>query len=197
MAVQVESHDSGSGAVGTLLAVGFWGTIVWAVAGNNFAPLVLTALFFLVHLWHKDRAKARGMAKTAGEAFERFVGGPVDYYDWAKEGGNTHCIALSVAKKEFYIYQNGLMARIPVQDIRSYDVDYMELIGGSIADKRAKSGEQIRLSGVFVKTKSLDHPEIKFRTANKRLVEKWLEIWTQLQEGSLPTTEGVSVGKAG
>lgn len=197
MAVQVQTHDSGTGVVGTLLAVGFWGTIVWAVAANSFGPLVLTALFFLAHLWHKDRAKARGKGKTAEEAFQLFVGGAVDYCDWAKEGGHEHCIALSVAKREFYIYQNGLMARIPVQDIRSYDVDYMELIGGSIADKWAKSGEQIKHSGVFVKTKSLDHPELRFRTAKKPLVEKWAEIWTQLVEGTLPTTAGVSISTTG
>ena len=197
VAVQVQTHDSGTGAVGTVLAAGFWATIVWAIAANSFGPLVLTVLFFLAHLWHKDRARARGKGKTAKEAFERFVGGAVDYCDWAKEGGHEHCIALSVAKREFYIYQNGLMARIPVEDIRSYDFAYMELIGGGFAGKWAKSGDQIRNSGIFIKTKSLDHPEIKFRTANKRLIEKWSEVWAQLTEGTLPTTAGVSVGKAG
>lgn len=196
MAVQVERHDSGTGAVGTVLAAGFWATIVWAVAANSFGPLVFTAIFLVIHLWHKDRARARGRGKTAGEAFERFVGGPVDYVDWGKEGGYTHCIALSLSKREFYVYQNSLMARIPLDDIRSYDVAYMDLIGGGFAGKWAKSGDQIRNSGIFIKTKSLDHPEIKFRTANKRLIERWTEIWAQLVEGTLPSTAGVSVAKA-
>ncbi len=197
MAVQVQTHDSGTGVVGTLLAVGFWATIVWAVAANNFGPLVLTAVFFLAHLWHRGRVRDRGKGKTAEEAFERFVGGPVDYVDWGKECGYTHCIALSLSKREFYVYQNSLMARIPFDDIRSYDFAYMELIGGGFAGKWAKSGDQIRNSGIFIKTKSLDHPEIKFRTANKRLIEKWSEVWAQLTEGTLPATEGVSVAKAG
>lgn len=198
MAVQVETHDifKGTTVTGTLLATGFWITIVWAIAIGRFDPLGLTLVFAVFHWWHKGRAEAKGKkSESSREAFERFVCGPVDYCDWARESGHEHCIALSLQRKSFFIFQNGLMARLPFEDIRSVDVYYMDLIGGSFADKWAKSGEQVRYSGIFFKTRSLDHPELKFRSAKKPLIEKWSEIWAQLQEGVLPPTAGVSVGK--
>lgn len=177
-----------------------WVTIPWIVSFIIGASLVFRGVRI------DEREYKEGNLRFREHRFAKFVGGDVDYVDWQRKKSEAYAIAVDFQKRSFYLYINGLMAHVPVDDIREIGWGFYErgnlvvsdlsMIGHKMAYDSAEKQRQWDQSGLSFSVKDVNHPELKVKMGSERLIKKWVEIWHQIVDGTPPQTAKVPVAPA-
>lgn len=137
--------------------------------------------------------------------FLEFIGAKPQYINTSLievPGLNSSIVGNGIAYHQgcLYILDKGVAAQIPWDDIRSYSwhiegYNKTEMYGGGIRDMGTKmqvgmdnafaAMKAERASGMFIEVADIDRPVWHFQTADKALLNRWMEIFNQIKEGKI------------
>ncbi len=171
--------------------------------------LTIVGLLFalpLMIIFHRfsESSTTRKLAEEAARAFPEFIGAKPDYIDVGACGHGSNLKELSASGMAYaggrlFVLEEGVAAELPWDLIRSWrwrtagasqtelygshDIGTQLQVGSANQDARAKA---FRDSGFTIVTADIDHPEWRFQTDDERVLKRWMEILTQMNEGRLP-----------
>ena len=146
------------------------------------------------------------MQKESQAVMEKFVGGKAQYIDAAhsfRQSDRTFSgTAIAYANKVFYIIDHGLGTKFSLDDIRSWEWKIAGASYGSsiaignpmhlmmqaqAAQRQAQRTELVALidSGFFITVADINKPVWQFMNSDKNVLNKWMEIFEQAQEGKI------------
>jgi hypothetical protein len=163
-----------------------------------FSPFLLI-VYMLVPVIVKA-IRAPKVKVEAERALRAFAGGAVKFLDVdvdnATEGGKIIGSGIAYADRTLYMMDKGIGAKIPWDEVREWrwEIPGAEtfLAVGNIRDRTAanlatgasKSSAALR-SGLFVSISDVQKPEWKFRCQDEKVLKRWNEILTQVNEEKL------------
>jgi len=189
-----------------LMAVAFANTVVFQSRGAFFVSMMLFlfALFgsVIIHafLSHWMATKA---VRQARERFRAFVGRDVPYFDIegakaSPKGLTATAIAFDPASKTTFMLDQGQAVEIPWSAVRrwrwhidghttSYTASASPVATHTTQVANINSRAEARIgSGFFLEVADVDFPEWQYQSVDKRKLNRWHEIFTQVAEGRLP-----------
>ncbi len=166
---------------------------------------ILFALPLMVIFGRFSEASAtRKLLAEARQAFPAFIGQKAEYFDVGACGYGSNLKELSAAGMAYaggrlFVLEEGVAAEIPWELIRSWkwktegasqtqlygQVDFGSQMQVGAANQNARA-QAFRESGFTITTADIDKPEWRFQTDDERVLKKWMEILTQMNEGRLP-----------
>lgn len=140
------------------------------------------------------------MRRQVGKDFEAFVGKPVLHVDYAAVGSRRHANAITGTGiaydgEDLYLLDDGIAARVPWHAVRSWQThiagyEQTKLHGGGAAsqftnsvDNQEARARAYQKSGLFIRVADIEMPEWQFMTMDEKILNKWAEILTQIEEG--------------
>lgn len=184
----------------------FW--IVYAFLTYLSYGLLLLALPFVYPVAQGLVIKQKGAQrkKDALDAMEKFMGERPQYIDTAhscRQSDKTVCgTGIAYANQNVYIMDHGLCAKLELEDIRSWKWSIEGVSGGSVfvggnpietTINNSVSNIQHGMnkfaawvqSGFFITVADINKPIWQFMTVDKNVLDKWMEIFDQWQEGKI------------
>ncbi len=195
-------------AVCFLIANALWGREI----GWNFGQVVLAAGLFAVcyfvsisiqsgRLWREIEAKVRQELKASAVGQTAYIDAAVMRMPSL---GALYVSATGIASdgQRVYIVDQGELGVIPWADVRSWEwriegYATTQALGGilnrhsaeiSNMNRDAKLAAEVN-SGLFVKVAEVHRPVWHYQSADKRILERWNEVFTQMREGKLAAAE--------
>ncbi len=178
----------------------------WLVVG----PLMLTVVGILlavplmeIFTRFGEASASRALKAEADSKFRSFIGRTPRYFDVEACGYGSHLKKLSAAGMAYadgrlYVLEEGVAAEIPWDMIRSWkwNIDgasQTELYGNANMGTQLQVGAANqtaraiahRASGFTVTTADVDKPEWRYQTTDEKVLKRWMEILTQMNEGRL------------
>lgn len=167
--------------------------LIFSLIGIPLIPLIAIWLRFL--LKKQDR-----MVREHGLfVFKKFVGDQAKYIDvvtgaWKQGGNRVVPTGIATDGSNIYVMDDGVGAKIPWDQVRNWRwgtesaaVRYGRIGFGALEDGAENAVAEQRAaknSGFFVSVSDVEKPEWQFMTKDETLLKKWMEIFTQIDEGA-------------
>ena len=171
--------------------------LVFSVLGIPLIPVLIIGF----KVW--ENKQVRTVRENGLRVFKEFVGGGTKHIDVVEgiskqKTANLTPTGLATDGANIYVMDDGVGAKIPWAQVRNWGwstndapVRYGRTgLGGlqdDVANKEA-AVDAYKNSGFFVSVADVEKPEWQFMTSDEALLKKWMEIFTQIDEGALPQT---------
>ena len=179
--------------------------IVLVIISSGIGLILLPFIFKLLNV-RTDKKTVRKCTEEAPAVMEKFIGQRPQYIDVAhsmRQSDRTiSATGIAYANQVFYIMDHGLCAKLTLDDIRNWEWkingashsstvvtgNAMQTVLQAQSDIReAKRAEFTALvgSGFFITVADIAKPVWQFMTSDKNVLNKWMEIFAQVQEGKI------------
>ena len=184
------------------------GALVWGIGGGAAFGFLFSMIYARAAMKSSERIM-KSIAPLAKKALIEFIGSEPRYLD--ARGTITRnwqppmAAATGMAWDGLHIYivDDGEVAKVPWNAIRTWSwkiegFGTSRLIGangpaGAVAQAQNNainanaSAAAKRESGFFIEVADVDRPVMQFRTDDEKVLRRWQEIMTQINEGTLAT----------
>ncbi|MEG3619773.1 DUF4755 domain-containing protein [Magnetovibrio sp. PR-2] len=165
--------------------------LVFSVLGIPLILVILIALKFL------EKKQIREVQENGLRAFKSFVGDQAKYMDVTEaiSKKKNRCLSpagLATDGNNIFVLDDGVGAKIPWDHVRNWGwttsdapVRYGRTGFGGVEDVAVNQQEAVKAiqsSGFFVSVSDVEKPRWQFMTKDEDLLNKWMEIFTQIDE---------------
>ena len=167
--------------------------LIFSVLGIPLIPVLLIGL----KIWESQQV--RTVRENGLRVFKAFVGDNakhIDVMEGVSRQGADRLTPTGIATDgaNIYVMDDGVGAKIPWDKVRNWSwqteeapIRYGRKGFGALEDGVANQQSELNAylsSGFFVTVADVDKPEWQFMTKDQTLLKKWMEIFTQIDEGA-------------
>lgn len=171
------------------------------LATYGYGLLVSIPVWFCAWALNQELQPKR-IRRGAHEALVRFAGGEPQHVAAGMArlpGDRLAGTGIAYRDGRLFVLEGGVAAELPWSRIRSYQwhvagytqhtnpgIDMATTIQAASLTTQSYN-QALLVSGFFLNTSDIDHPQWRFQTMDVALCQKWNEILKQMSEGTLPS----------